>query len=126
MYTTHTLKRLSVNNAPIKKSEKLYLYSHILSKHTITNNLGASHFLRDSTTIDRRSLTLLTLISRDNSLHKSVHDHLIIISQAGGGGWSRVRVDVSVQSQGGTAGGSDSRTNTLDLVVSGLKKDTRL
>ena len=69
------------------------------------------------------SLTLLTLIHRDDPLHESVHDHLVIIGEAGCGGRPRVRVDVFVQPQGGTAGGCATRTNTLDLVVPSLQKD---
>ena len=72
---------------------------------------------------DDWSLTLLTLVPRDDSLNKSVHDHLIVVSEAGRGRRSRVRVDVPVQPQGGTAGGLGSRTNTLDLIVASLEKD---
>lgn len=74
---------------------------------------------------DGRSLTLLTLVPRNDPLNESVHDHLVVVSEAGRGGWSGVGVDVSVQPQGGTTGGCGSRTNTLDLIVASLEKDTQ-
>ena len=71
---------------------------------------------------DDYALTLPTPVSRDDPAHQSVHDQLVIITDACGGGRTRVKINVTMQSKGQsrTACRGAARSYALDLVVSSL------